>query len=87
MSDVMLPPPPPPAAPDAPIDQRVLNFLKSNEPFSTLLKLFTANANGANTALAGGQPALPPEGLKAPAVLDPTVKALRDGSSASTPNP
>jgi hypothetical protein len=86
-ADVVGPAPQPVAPPqEAPIDERVLAFLKTTEPFSTLVRMITGNAAGADKALAGGQPPLPPAGAQAPAVLDPTVRALRNGTSASIPN-
>ena len=85
------PPPPPEAvepieAPMEPgIADQILAALRNVEPFKSVLDKLLKNTQGADAALQGLAPP-PPANLPAPPGLDPTVQALRNGTSASIPN-
>ena len=68
------------------VADQILATLRNVEPFKTVIDKILTNTRGAGAALQGGQAPLPPASAKAPAVLDPTVQALRNGSTAAIPN-
>ena len=76
-----------PAAPEMQpgVADQILATLRNVEPFKTVLDKILSNTQGANAALQGVAPP-PPANLPAPPGLDPTVQALRSGTSGAIPN-